>query len=262
MSRIRIAILLLTLLTAACEPEAPPPSVDYTSAATETVDEDDAKTTPIPKKHVLTYKPTLLGRHWMAITGKPLGASAGARIFYQGGNAVDATCAMLAVTSTMWDVLGWGGETQALIWHPHEKKVIGINALGVAPTGATPEFFIEQEMDYPPAFGPLAAVTPGTPGGLMVMLAEYGTLSLAEVLQPAIEMADGYPIEEDAVRSIRRHRKRIAEWPYSKAVFLPHENEEQDLAAGRRDLPPTRPEGNARKARRGGTRSPGGWPGS
>ena len=48
-------------------------------------------------------KPVLHGKHWVAITGKPLGASAGARIFYQGGNAVDAACAMLAATSTMWD---------------------------------------------------------------------------------------------------------------------------------------------------------------
>ena len=54
-----------------------------------------------------TQKPILHGKHWVAITGKPLGASAGARIFYQGGNAVDATCAMLAATSTMWDV--WAG---------------------------------------------------------------------------------------------------------------------------------------------------------
>ena len=73
-------------------------------------------------------KPVLHGKHWVAITGKPLGASAGARIFYQGGNAVDAACAMLAATSTMWDVLSWGGETQALISHPGLKKVIGINA--------------------------------------------------------------------------------------------------------------------------------------
>ena len=76
----------------------------------------------------------------------------------------------------MWDTLGWGGETQALIYDPKTKKVIGINALGVAPTGATPEFYRQKGMQYPPEFGPLAAVTPGTPGGLMVMLAEFGTL--------------------------------------------------------------------------------------
>jgi gamma-glutamyltranspeptidase/glutathione hydrolase len=172
-----------------------------------------------------TQKPVLHGKYWVAITGKPLAATAGARTFLRGGNAVDAACAMLAATSTMWDVLGWGGETQALIYNPHTKEVLGINALGVAPTGATPDFFREQGLDYPPEFGPLAAVTPGTPGGLMVMLAEYGSLSLAEVLAPAIEMADGYPIEESAVRAIERHRDRILEWPYSTAVFLPHEDD-------------------------------------
>ena len=171
-----------------------------------------------------TQKPVLHGKHWVAITGKPLAATAGASMFMNGGNAVDAACAMLGATSTMWDVLGWGGETQALIYNPHTKEVLGINALGVAPSGATPEFFRDKGLDYPPEYGPLAAVTPGTPGGLMVMLAEYGSLSLAEVLAPAIEMAEGYPIEESAVRAIERHRDRILEWPYSTAVFLPHED--------------------------------------
>ncbi len=167
-------------------------------------------------------KPVLHGRHWMAITGKPLGATAGAMIFQQGGNAVDAACAMLGATATMFDALSWGGETQALIWHPELEKVIGINALGVAPTGATPEFFRGRGMDYPPAVGPLAAVTPGTPGGLMVMLAEYGTMSLAQVLAPSIQMADGYPIEAAAARGIQRGADRIAEWPYSRRTLLPH----------------------------------------
>jgi gamma-glutamyltranspeptidase/glutathione hydrolase len=169
-----------------------------------------------------TQKPLLHGSEWMAITGKPLAATSGAMTFMKGGNAVDAACTMLATTATMWDVLGWGGETQALIWHPEERRVIGINALGVAPTGATPEYFHERGMDYPPEYGPLAAVTPGTPGGLMTMLAEYGTLSLAEVLAPAIEMAErGYPIEASAARSIARFREEIEQWPESAAVFLP-----------------------------------------
>jgi gamma-glutamyltranspeptidase/glutathione hydrolase len=179
----------------------------------------------LPVARAATQKPVLHGQHWVAITGKPLAATAGARIFLQGGNAVDAACAMLAATSTMWDVLGWGGETQALIYNPRTKEVLGINALGVAPTGATPEFFRDKGLDYPPEYGPLAAVTPGTPGGLMVMLAEYGSLSLAEVLAPAIEMADGYPIEASAVSAIERHRDRILEWPYSTAVFLPHDDD-------------------------------------
>ena len=181
-------------------------------------------------------KPVLHGKHWMAITGKPLGATAGAMIFGQGGNAVDAACAMLGATATMFDALSWGGETQALIWHPEQKKVIGINALGVAPTGATPEFFRERGMDYPPALGPLAAVTPGTPGGLMTMLAEYGTMSLAEVLAPAIQMADGYPIEASAARAIQRGADRIADWPYSRRTLLPHREGRGDGGGATGDL--------------------------
>jgi hypothetical protein len=77
--------------------------------------------------------------------------------FSKGGNAIDAACAMLAATCTMWDVLSWGGETQALIYNPKTKKVIAINALGVAPTGATADFFKNKGMKYPPEFGPLAA---------------------------------------------------------------------------------------------------------
>ena len=183
----------------------------------------------IPAAAQQTNKPVLHGRHWVAITGKPLAATAGARIFEQGGNAVDAACAMLAATSTMWDVLSWGGETQALIYDPRAGKVIAINALGVAPTGATPEFFHGQEMDHPPEFGPLAAVTPGTPGGLMTMLAEYGTMSLAEVLEPAIRMAeDGYPIEAQTANSIERTKERLKEWTYSREVLLPHVGEPRE----------------------------------
>jgi len=169
-----------------------------------------------------TQKPPLHGKNWMAITGKPLAAEAGAMIFQKGGNAVDAACAMLAATCTMWDVLSWGGETQALIYNPKTGKVIAINALGIAPTGATVEFFKNKGYNFPPEYGPLAAVTPGTPGGLCTMLAEYGTMSLKDVLSPAIQLADGYPMEAQTATSIERNKNHIKEWPYSKTVFLPH----------------------------------------
>jgi len=208
-----------------------------------------------------TAKPPLHGRHWMAITGKPLGAAAGARIFAQGGNAVDAAVAMLGAVATMWDVLSWGGETQALIYHPGLKKVIGINALGWAPSGATPEYFAAKGLSNPPEYGVDAAVTPGTAGGIMVMLAEYGTMTLAQVLQPAIEMADGYPIEAATANSIEAQKRRLKEWPYSRTTMLPHLGMEReapepgeifrqpDLAAMLRSLVATEQE--ARRAGKG-----------
>ena len=197
-----------------------------------------------------TQKPPLHGRHWMAITGKPLAATAGATMFQKGGNPIDAAMAMLAATATMWDVLSWGGETQALIYHPKLKKVIAINALGAAPSGATPAFYKSKGYKFPPEYGPLAAVTPGTPGGLMTMLAEYGTMSLKDVLAPAIQMADGYPIEAQTANNIHRDstQRWLRQWKYSREIMYPNKGaareapepgqifEQKDLAATLRKL--------------------------
>ena len=128
----------------------------------------------------------------------------------------------------MWDVLSWGGETQAIIYNPKTKMVFSINAMGVAPTGATPEFFKSKGYNFPPEYGPLAATTPGTPGGLCYMLAEYGTKSLKEVLEPAMQLASGYPIEAQTANSIERAKDRLKQWPYSKAVMLPHLGEKRE----------------------------------
>jgi gamma-glutamyltranspeptidase/glutathione hydrolase len=178
-----------------------------------------------------TQKPPLHGSHWMAITGKPLAATAGARMFERGGNAVDAACAMLAATSTMWDVLSWGGETQALVYNPKSGKIVAINGLGVAPTGASAEFFKDRKLRYPPEDGPLSAVTPGTPGALITMLAEFGTLPLAEVLAPAIELADGYAIDAETADRIEAEKKSIVQWRYAKAVMLPHAGQAREAPA-------------------------------
>jgi len=175
-----------------------------------------------------TEKPPLHGNHWMVVTGRPLAAEAGAQIFQKGGNAIDAACATLAAVCTMHIVLTWGGETQVLIYNPHTGKVIAINALGWAPTGATPAFFKSKGYNFPPEYGPLAAVTPGTPGGLCYMLAEYGTMSLKEVLAPAMEMAKGFAIDAQVANMFESQKRRIKEWPYSKALFLPHLGEKRE----------------------------------
>ncbi|HUH32068.1 MAG TPA: gamma-glutamyltransferase, partial [Rhodanobacter sp.] len=111
---------------------------------------------------------------------------------------------------------------QALIYNPHTKKVIGLDALGVAPTGATAAYYHSRGYRFPPEYGPLAAVTPGTVGGLLTMLAEYGKLSLKQVLAPAIRMADGYAMEAQLANTIERYQDHLAQWKYSREVMLPH----------------------------------------
>jgi gamma-glutamyltranspeptidase/glutathione hydrolase len=179
-----------------------------------------------------TQKPVLHGKNWMAITGKPLAATAGSMVFQQGGNAVDAACAMLAATCTMWDTLSWGGETQVLLYNPKTKKVTAINAMGFAPTGATVKFFKDKGYNFPPEYGPLAATTPGTPGGLIYMLMNYGTMSLEKVLAPAMEMAAGYPVEAQAANTMERQKALIKQWQYSEKVFLTHPGEKREAPEG------------------------------
>ncbi len=154
----------------------------------------------------------------------------------KGGNAVDAAAAMLAAGCTMWDTLSCGGETQALIYDPHTHKVIGIDALGVAPTGATAEFYHSKGYRFPPEYGPLAAVTPGTVGGLLTMEAEYGTLSLKQVLAPAIEMADGYAIEAQICNTIQQYKDTIAQWQYARQVMFTHPGTDHPGAVRGRDV--------------------------
>src|ERR1700728_5089361 len=101
-------------------------------------------------------------------------------------------------------------------------------ALGCAPTGATPAFFKGKGYHFPPEYGPLAAVTPGTPGGLCYMLAEYGTMSLKEVLAPAMEMAQGLAIDAQVADMLEGYKQYLKQWPYSKALFLPHPGENRE----------------------------------
>lgn len=176
-----------------------------------------------------TYKQMLRGKNWIAISGQQLSATAGATIFIRGGNAVDAACAMLVATCVQNDSLSFGGETQALIYDPNQRKVFGIMGCGFAPTGATADFFLDQGLAFPPGSGPQAAITPGTPGGIMLMLAEFGTMSLADVLAPAIEMADGYPMHSSmASRYASERSDEIfgtpgipGTWKWSGPVFRP-----------------------------------------
>ena len=122
----------------------------------------------------------------------------------KGGNAVDAACAMIAAHDH--DV----GHLEAGAARRRRSFTIRTSERSSASTpsaslrlAVTAAFYKGKGMNYPPEYGPLAAVTPGTPGGIMVMLAEYGKLSLKDVLAPAIEMADGYAMDDE---TSRRHR--------------------------------------------------------
>jgi gamma-glutamyltranspeptidase/glutathione hydrolase len=159
------------------------------------------------------------------------------RIFYYGGNAVDAGVAtMLAASVVEFSHFGLGGEAPILV-RTKDGKVHAIAGVGTMPKLATAQFFrdhkvTEEEMTSPPEAGglknwvPVAGILPALVPGMveaaLVTLREYGTKSFAEVVQPAIELADGFPIDEMRVNAIVNSVKYLEAWPDSRRTFLPN----------------------------------------
>jgi len=186
-----------------------------------------------------TVKPMVTGKRLGVVAaGHPLVAEAGFRILRNGGNAVDAGVASVFAAGVVEQTsFGLGGEAPILI-KLKDQRVVAINGAGIAPELATVDYYRKVPMDDPrraftelipggkpgviPSFGPLAAIVPGAIDALLVSLENYGTKSFAEVVTPALELAQGFPLTDRLARGIKRGRDLIAKWPASSKVFLPN----------------------------------------
>ncbi|HKP88074.1 MAG TPA: gamma-glutamyltransferase family protein [Blastocatellia bacterium] len=194
-----------------------------------------------------TFRPVVRGKRGAVAAGHPLSAEAGMRLLQQGGNAVDAGCAAtLAASVIEFSHFSFGGEVPIIIKTAAGSPVV-INGQGIAPRLATREFFIDRAkngdgakglvyrgapeyVSIPnggsrpgaiPSSGILPATVPGVLDGVITALDRFGTKTLAEVMQPAIELADGFPIDELRASYLERTRKTFEPWPASAKVFLP-----------------------------------------
>ncbi len=140
----------------------------------------------------------VLARNGMVATSQPLAAQAGLRILQNGGNAIDAavaTAATLAVVEPM--MTGPGGDLFVLVYIAKEDKLVGLNASGFSPAAADSDFFKERNLEAVPVKGPFAVTVPGAVDGWATLLDAYGTMTMAEVLEPAIDYAEnGFAISE------------------------------------------------------------------
>ena len=185
-----------------------------------------------------TLKPVVQGRRGVVTAGNPLAAEAGYRMFQKGGNAVDAGVAAVFAAALVEQMsFGMGGESPILI-RLSGKPVVAIDGTGWAPTGATAEYYRSVKSDDPrrvdditipggkpgiiPSHGPLSAIVPGAIDGLISALRQGGHLSFREVIQPAIELAQGFPIDERLARAIEHSQRTLEKWPDSAQVFLPN----------------------------------------
>lgn len=179
-----------------------------------------------------TFRPVVRGKRGAVAAGHPLSAEAGLRLLRQGGNATDAGCAAILAASVMeFSHFSFGGEVPIII-KPSNGPVTVINGQGIAPQLATRQFFLdlakkagnEKGPLVIPSVGILPATVPGVLDAVVTALDRFGTKSLAEVMQPAIELADGFPIDELRVSYIERTRKVYEAWPTSARLFLPGGN--------------------------------------
>lgn len=185
----------------------------------------------------VTMKPLVAGRRGVVAAGHPLVAEAGLRILEKGGNAVDAGVASVFAASVVEMMsFGAGGECPMLI-KLKNQPVVAINGDGIAPELATAEFYEHLRRDDPrivqhgtyagtpagtiPSFGPLSAIVPGAMDALLLALEKYGTKSLAEVIQPAIELAQGFPVNTSLERAFARGAPDAARWPSTAKVYMP-----------------------------------------
>jgi len=177
-----------------------------------------------------TMFPPVRGTHQMIGAGNSMEVEAGYRMLEQGGNAVDAAAAaILTATVTEQDHIGLGGEAPIMV-KLAGKPVVVISGIGVAGSKATPEFFEHRKAEpwedpghFPPipGAGLPAAITPGTVDGVLLALEKFGTMSFAQVAEPAIERADGFPATEIFSQLLQQSRRTLSMIPTSEKFFYP-----------------------------------------
>jgi gamma-glutamyltranspeptidase/glutathione hydrolase len=191
---------------------------------------------PSPTSRAQTFRPVVRGKRGVVAGGHPLSVEAGMRILQRGGNAVDAGVATILAASVIeFSHFSFGGEVPILI-RLTGNEVAVVEGMGAAPIKATREFFINRakhdgsgmatmagaKSGIIPSTGPLPATVPAVLDACVTALDKFGTKSLGEVMQPAIELADGFPIDELRVQYIKTRRPVFSQWPDAERIFLPH----------------------------------------
>jgi gamma-glutamyltranspeptidase/glutathione hydrolase len=172
---------------------------------------------------MFTTRPELVGQFGMVAASHWLAAQSGMAVLERGGNAFDAVvaaCFVLEVVEPHQN--GLGGEAPMIVYSAADDAVHVVDGQGPAPAAAVPERFSERGLDLVPGVGLLAACVPGAFGSLMLVLERFGTMSLREVLDPALGYAEGgWPVLaslETTLAGVGAEMSRA--WPTSAEIWL------------------------------------------
>src|SRR3954466_10511484 len=174
----------------------------------------------LPAQTTTSWRPTIVAQHGMVAAGHPLAAEAGMRILKAGGNAIDAAMATWAVQGQVEPgMTGLGADMFILYYNAKTHEVKFINGTGFSAQAATIDFY--KTKGGIPDGGPLSIALPGAVGGAAYAVQKYGMKPLAEVLAPAIEIADdGFPVSEALADGIRSARAKIAKFPSTTKIYF------------------------------------------
>ena len=172
-----------------------------------------------------TTRPEILGTFGVVTSTHWIASAVGMSILEKGGNAFDAAVATGFVLQIVEPHLcGPGGDLPAVIYSTRKDKVEVICAQGPAPAGATIEHYTAEGLSLIPGDGLLATVIPGSFDGWMLMLRDYGSMSVRDVLEPAIYYAErGHPMLPRVSATIKGLAAFFEkEWPTSYETWLPN----------------------------------------
>ena len=210
----RLAVAVMAAGMAACEPPDPMP---VTSPGGPT------RTQPWAPPPPVAGRSTVYAPHGMVATSQPLASTAALRILQEGGNAFDAAIAASAVLSLVEPhMTGLGGDLFSLAWSAREERLVGLDASGRAGALMTPERIRADGYDDVPYQGPGSVTVPGAIAGWGALSERYGSLPLARVLAPAIELSEvGFPFSPIIARQWAAEEELLRGDPGATATYLP-----------------------------------------
>ncbi len=167
-----------------------------------------------------TLRPEVYGTHGLVAAGTAMTVEAGTRILAAGGNAFDAgVAAVLAGAVNEISHFGMGGEAPAIVFQADSGKVTVISGQGGAPSAARPAHFAAAGVI--PGNGPNGGTVPAVIDAMALTLQNFGTMSLAQVLEPAIRLADGFPLYGALRDALLAYRRASLRYESTRRAYYP-----------------------------------------
>jgi len=217
--KLMLAGLALAVLAACGTPGAPPPPAAAPQATSA------AQAAAAAYDFDMDVFHPVVGRHGMVATEQELASNIGLNVLKAGGNAVDAAVAIgFALAVALPNAGNVGGGGFMMVYDAKTTKAVAVDFREMAPAAASRNMYVDattgKVIDGKSLYTHYAIGVPGTVAGLAHALQKWGSMPLARVMQPSIELADkGYPVSETLAKVLRQETRNMGKWEATKAIF-------------------------------------------